>query len=222
MSDDDVRWMTYLELAHALKIGVESARNLVRRKRWPRQAGNDGLARIGAPMQYLLEHAKPDAPDEGALEPAANPVSDIQGAIAALERHIERLERELAVTVTERDAERVRAAQIAVLEAVLVVERQRLTAALEDAKQWREVAMRPRGFWAWLKRAASNEQAIPTMAPYGRNSLVVGVRVAETSRSIAAAPRDRSAHTNVGSTSRSGVPASGIAAHHHEPRSLPS
>ena len=58
MAGDDIQWMTYAELAETLGIGADSARNLVRRKRWARQTGNDGLARIGVPVEHLEEHHK--------------------------------------------------------------------------------------------------------------------------------------------------------------------
>ncbi len=39
-------WLTYLELAQALDISAEAARQKAIRGRWPRQRGNDGKARI--------------------------------------------------------------------------------------------------------------------------------------------------------------------------------
>jgi len=149
--------MTYAELAAALRIGADSARNLVRRKRWPRQAGNDGMARIGVPVEHIAEHAQPDAPADGATDaPTHSPIHptiDIQAALDVLERHVERLERELAAAVAERDVERGRAAQVAALEAVLEVERKRVAEAREEAQHWRHLAIAPRGLWAWLRRA---------------------------------------------------------------------
>src|SRR5260370_39746313 len=148
---DDTRWMTYAELAATLKIGPDSARNLVRRKRWPRQAGNDGMARIGVPVEYVAEHARRDAPLDGEtdtaisppIDPPINPAIDIQAALNVLERHVERLERELAAAVAERDMERGRAAQVAALEAALEIERKRVAEAREEAERWRQLAIVP-------------------------------------------------------------------------------
>ena len=53
---DSYRPMTYAEMATAMGIGIESAKNLARRKRWGRQRGNDGLARINVPVDALPEH----------------------------------------------------------------------------------------------------------------------------------------------------------------------
>ncbi len=47
MTDGAVRWMTYDEIAEALSINRESARQLAIRKRWGRRKGNDGKARVG-------------------------------------------------------------------------------------------------------------------------------------------------------------------------------
>lgn len=153
---DDVAWMSYQELADRLGIGIDSAKNLVRRKRWSRQAGNDGLARVGVPMEHLAEHdrgARPpvDPPTEPPTCPPLDPA--IGGALTALERHVERLERELAAAVADRDAERARAAQVEALRAVLDVERQRVADAQADADRWRQVATEPRGLFGWIKQA---------------------------------------------------------------------
>ena len=129
----DIKWLTYAELAEALGIGGDSARNLVRRKRWQRKPGNDGMARIGVPVEYLTEHAKPTKADDGIAPPISPPIKPPTGGpsdppidggiIEALNQHIERLEREVELLKQERDTERARAAQVDVLNAVLEVER---------------------------------------------------------------------------------------------------
>ncbi len=65
MSDGaaDVRWLTYSEIAEALGIARESARQLVIRKHWGRRKGNDGCARIAVPKEALPIPPTPsDAP----------------------------------------------------------------------------------------------------------------------------------------------------------------
>jgi uncharacterized protein (UPF0335 family) len=127
----DVKWMTYSELAEALGIGGASARNLVRRKRWQRKPGNDGLARVGVPLDHLTQYQKAAdvAPpvDEEEGGPADAPVDGggEGGVIQALNRHIERLENEIKNLKTEHSAERLRAAQVDVLNAILDAERKR-------------------------------------------------------------------------------------------------
>jgi len=163
----DIRWMTYAELSEVLGIGGDSARNLVRRKRWPRKPGNDGMARVGVPVEYLTEHSKPDGPVSPPTDPTirspANLPSDPPidgGVIQTLNRHIERLENEIELLKTERDLERARAAQVDALKATLEVERQRVD-------EWRAVADRfatqaeklaaasdaRRSWWPWRRSA---------------------------------------------------------------------
>src|SRR5262245_23209337 len=44
------RRMTYAELGQARGISAKSAERLAQRRRWPRQVGNDGLARVLVPF----------------------------------------------------------------------------------------------------------------------------------------------------------------------------
>lgn len=183
---ESIRWMTYQALAEALGIGADSARNLVRRKRWARQTGNDGLARIGVPEDHLETHDRgtdgpSDIPSDGATDAPADGgiVPALEAHVASLQAEVQRLaisaaeqradiehERnratvladelvvvraKLADVEAERDTERAQAGQVAVLQAVLEIERQRLAEAQTDVAQWREAATQPRGIWAWLK-----------------------------------------------------------------------
>jgi hypothetical protein len=132
---DDVRWLTYAELADALGIGSDSARNLVRRKRWQRQTGNDGLTRVAVPLEHLDKNPKSDGDTDPPADPPINPPADggTSGPIIdILNRHIERLEREVETLKTERDFERARAAQVDVLTAVLDVEKRRAEELRQD------------------------------------------------------------------------------------------
>jgi hypothetical protein len=45
----DVRWMTYAELGRVRGISTASATRLAFRRKWQRQAGNDGTARVAVP-----------------------------------------------------------------------------------------------------------------------------------------------------------------------------
>ena len=119
-------WLTYAELAERLGITGDSARNLVRRRQWTRQPGNDGTMRIGVPKDYLderdMEEALP-SPTEPPIDPpivaAIIPPVEVDtegGTVAALEAHIQTLkeiaDRERGRGDTERDradAERARA-----------------------------------------------------------------------------------------------------------------
>jgi hypothetical protein len=130
MSDGSVKWMTYDELAAAMGINRESARQLAIRKRWGRRKGNDGKARVGVPEDAL----RPDTGPSTSPAPSES-TSDDTSPIRVLTRHIERLEQEL-VTAKEKAAERdTIAAQLDALRTVLEIERLR-------TDEWKSVADR--------------------------------------------------------------------------------
>ena len=52
-TDDTGVWMTYGELAVARDIQRDAARRLAQRHRWRRHTGNDGLARVLVPREWL-------------------------------------------------------------------------------------------------------------------------------------------------------------------------
>lgn len=62
---DTTKSLTYAELAVALDPPAGSVRNLVRRKRWPRHAGNDGTTRVVIPVDVLDEVASRPHPLNG-------------------------------------------------------------------------------------------------------------------------------------------------------------
>jgi len=168
----DIQWMSYAELASALGITLDSGKNLVRRKRWQRQSGNDGLARIGVPVEYIMK-ATPqaiDTPTITPIDPPANPPIEpptdgaMVAAIEVLREHITRLETELATAKNERDQERLRGAQVEVLTAVLEIEKQRTEELRQERDRWAKLAeesqrtaadlAKPRGIWGWLRAGA--------------------------------------------------------------------
>ena len=58
---DDTRRLTYGELAAARGVTVATARRMATRYKWPKQVGNDGLARVAVPVAALRAMALPDA-----------------------------------------------------------------------------------------------------------------------------------------------------------------
>ena len=97
----ETRWLTYDDLAAALKITPDSARRLVaRNKNWPRKPGNDDRVLIGVPAERL----PPDSPHDVSLDvtpdisddvvPDVTP--DVTSTVMALERHIDTLRTALA------------------------------------------------------------------------------------------------------------------------------
>jgi hypothetical protein len=137
--------LTYEELAEALGLLPESARRLVRRKRWMRRPGNDRRVRIEVPLEALADaapHTPADARPDGA--PDARP--DITSIIGAFNQHIARVEKELEAVKAERDSERAISATLALtlaeaesLKAVLVSQK-----ALAEAERdrWHAEASR--------------------------------------------------------------------------------
>lgn len=154
-------WLTYDELAERLGIERESARTLVKRKRWARQTGNDGKARIGVPDDALEARDAPgddprhdpahvSPPDP--VQPPEQPPDHVPAVVEVLTRHIERLEAQVEAALqraadrdavaTERD---LLAAQVEALRGALDV-------AGQDRDRWHELATRtpeppPRPWW---------------------------------------------------------------------------
>lgn len=153
---EDVRWLTYDEVARDLGITRESARQLAIRKRWARQRGNDGKARIGVPEEEFQARTS-----DSTSPPPSDDTGHDPSAVRVLERHISRLEAELQALKEERDAlydereaeraqfrseadalraeleaERLRSAQVDALQAVIEAERQRIEDLRADRDRW--------------------------------------------------------------------------------------
>jgi hypothetical protein len=154
----DVRWLTYEEIATELGIERESARQLVKRKRWPRRPGNDGRARIGVPEEILSTGPvpRPDPVQEPAYDLADNPARDpVQPpeqppahdpAVTVLTQHIERLEREMGVMRERLAAQETLPIQVAALNAAL-------TELRADRDRWHAAATVRRSWWPWRRSA---------------------------------------------------------------------
>lgn len=120
--------VTYAELAARLGITEDSAKRLVRRRKWPRKAGNDGKMRIDVPVDRLV--VTPDSPED--TPPVSPPVSP-EG----------RPGDDSAVTIARLEAE------ISGLKALVEAERARADATATDRDRWHNLAMRP-----WWRRLA--------------------------------------------------------------------
>jgi hypothetical protein len=150
----DVEWLTYDEIAERLGMGRESARTLVKRKRWARQQGNDGRAHIGVPIEEI--QSREDQAGERSPERSEERTGEV---LAVLTRHIERLEAQLDEThkraadrdeiATQRDTARVeRDVATAQVEAL----RAALAAAEQDRDRWHQAAANhPRRWWQWRR-----------------------------------------------------------------------
>jgi hypothetical protein len=87
--------LTYGELADRLGIEREAARQLVKRKRWPKWKGNDGQLKVSIPEEALSNRSSPGVrpEDESGADPVDNRIE--AGLLPVLNRHIERLEAQL-------------------------------------------------------------------------------------------------------------------------------
>ena len=106
---DEIKWLSYRELAQALGITVDSARRLAtRHKEWSRQKANDGTVRVAVPLDRLPDDA-PDVPDDDGPDVEPDIGTDTLGMVAALQAHIETLRDALAKAEARADAEHDRA-----------------------------------------------------------------------------------------------------------------
>jgi outer membrane murein-binding lipoprotein Lpp len=97
--DGETRWLSYAELAKARGISKSSATRLAFRRRWARQIGNDGTARVAVPVREL--EAAPDAK-----------ISALQAEVAALQARVADLTEQMAAVREERAAALARAEEL--------------------------------------------------------------------------------------------------------------
>jgi hypothetical protein len=82
----DVSWMSYAELGRARGISAASAKRLSNRRRWRKQAGNDGTTRVAVPFaEVVARETRPrdiSRDDPGGV--ARNISGDISGDMSQL------------------------------------------------------------------------------------------------------------------------------------------
>jgi hypothetical protein len=108
--DDDRRSMTYAEIAATRGISADSAVRLVRRKRWPKQAGNNGTVRVRVPADEATPaNPRPSRGQPGG-QPAGHPPADILPVIRkAIREVIQPLSEQLEAANQRADDDRARA-----------------------------------------------------------------------------------------------------------------
>jgi hypothetical protein len=121
---DDVRWMTYADLGRSRGISTASATRLAFRRKWPRQGGNDGTARVAVPIgeaRPQTDRTHDDRDDdrggvtrllnvlEAAVAASGERAEADAATIAVLRGQIEQTQAELDEERRGREAERVRA-----------------------------------------------------------------------------------------------------------------
>jgi hypothetical protein len=133
-------WVTYSELAKARGIERRAATRLAQRRRWRRQAGNDGLARVLVPHDWLrpADRGRDIAGDDVARR-ASDDAGNVARAIAVLQRAVDMLQDQLAAERGRGDDAGDRAdrsgATAAELRAQLADAQAALSAAQADVEQ---------------------------------------------------------------------------------------
>jgi hypothetical protein len=98
--DDAGVWMSYEQLADARHIQRGAARRLAQRHRWRRHTGNDGLARVLVPAEWLPlgDQTPRDIPRDVTRDKPAVPdpvAPDVSGVVTALHGAIDTLRGQL-------------------------------------------------------------------------------------------------------------------------------
>lgn len=103
-STDGGAWMSYDDLAKRLSMQPASARNLVRRKGWRRQVGNDGRALVFVPLNVVNFNSPSDGPSKGGAESRDQALLGLAVRIGALEAELTGEKRRSAELAADRDA----------------------------------------------------------------------------------------------------------------------
>jgi len=115
-------WLTYIQAAERMNTTRDIIRQRAQRGRWPRQIGNDGLARIHPPEGWTnyaqtLNEQRDRRPGRATVEQVVHPC-----LIKALQEHVESLKEQIAAAVM-RDAQHAEA---------LAAEKARAQKAIDD------------------------------------------------------------------------------------------
>lgn len=150
--DDAGEWLSFAELGQRRGISKASAERLVRRRRWRRQAANDGTVRVYVPTGALEAADRPhdDRPDVRSFDAALVAIREAHaGEVAALHETIAELRTDRE-TVRKQLAEVQAAAKQARYEADLLAKRVNQISE-EEARR------KAMGRWARLKAAWRGE-----------------------------------------------------------------
>ena len=88
----DFRWMTYAELGRARGISTASATRLAFRRKWRRQGGNDGVARVAVPVGEDQSKRDDRDDDRGDIMPLELAISSLTEARQQAEKRAEAAE----------------------------------------------------------------------------------------------------------------------------------
>jgi hypothetical protein len=100
---DQTRMMTYAEAAQLLGIKVESVMRRARNRKWHKELGNDGLARIAVPLSIIPPDDPPALPADDPPEPQKDDPG-LSARIASLETEVRMLRESMVDLKADRDA----------------------------------------------------------------------------------------------------------------------
>jgi hypothetical protein len=130
--DPDIIWMTYDDAARVLRIKPDSVRRRAAARKWPKQLGNDKLARVGIPRDIIPDttheitpDTTPDNPDESGkirmeLQEALAKIGALESDLKAARISISALETRLEETQGDRDAWKDQAKELTKTQAELI------------------------------------------------------------------------------------------------------
>lgn len=103
---DEIRMLTYAEAGRILGIKPDSVARRARNRRWKKEFGNDGLARVGVPVSVIPAdppgEVHPDTSPE--VRPESGPDAEALARIAALEVEVRMLREAADDLRQDRDA----------------------------------------------------------------------------------------------------------------------
>jgi len=121
---DEYVQMTYEDIAAKLKIELDSARKLVRRRRWKRTTGNDKKTLIEVPVDYDWDRGRDTAADMPEDTPQEAPSENqVHQMLGRLEGELLGVREVIAAERARADVERLRADEAQ--QRIVLVERDR-------------------------------------------------------------------------------------------------
>jgi hypothetical protein len=154
-------WMSYAELGRLRGISAASAKRLSNRRRWRKQAGNDGTTRVGVPVSAVVPRETRPEDVSGDVSPfQAKALAALEGAVTVLHEQLDRAEAGRADASARADRAEQHAEELKAGQAMMIdVHARELAEAQQAAVELRlaEEARKARGRWARLRAAWRGE-----------------------------------------------------------------
>ena len=152
----DVTWMSYAELGRSRGISTASAKRLSNRRRWRKQAGNDGTTRVAVPVDEAVPRETASGDDPGDVSFNARALGILESALTEANKRAE-----AALALADRAdarADRAEARAEAAEHAAKQAQGEALaTAQAAEAVRRADAARKARGLLARLRAAVRGE-----------------------------------------------------------------